>query len=222
MYDLSHTKALGCPDALRKGDIYTHTFHGFEKPIISLSPPPPAIDVAVINARKRGVVFDVGHGQGSFSWTVAEICSAQGFWPDTISTDLHTGNVHGPAYDLPTVMTKMLHLGMPLYDVIKAATATPASVIGRERESGSLAVGRLADVAVLKLVDCDVSLEDCQSQMRRVQKRLLPVAVWRKGRKVDVSQPASFPSINEAHLRERAKDWQRLVVRDAEKPVYAQ
>lgn len=153
---------------------------------------------------------------------MAEICAAQGFWPDTISTDLHTGNICGPAYDLPTVMTKMLHLGMPLYDVVKATTATPASAMRRERESGSLAVGRPADVAVLKLVDCDMSLEDCQSQTRRVRRRLLPVAVWRKGRQVDVSQPASLPTTDEAHLRERAKDWQRLVVRDEEKPVYAQ
>lgn len=204
-----------------KGDIYTHTFHGFQKPIVNLCPCPPAVDAAVVKARKRGVVFDVGHGQGSFSWTVAEICAAQGFWPDTISTDLHTGNIRGPAYDLPTVMTKMLHLGMPLYDVIKAATATPATVIGREQEIGSLAVGRLADVTVMELVDCDVSLEDCQSQMRRVRKRFIPFAVWRKGCKVDVEQPASLPNTNEAHLGEQAKEWERLVVRDEEKPVYA-
>ena len=67
-----------------------------------------------------------GHGQGSFNWTVAEVCAGQDFLPDTI---LHSGNIHGPAYDLPMVMSKFLHLGMPLYDIIKAVTVMPTTVI---------------------------------------------------------------------------------------------
>jgi dihydroorotase len=111
------------------------------------------------------VLFDVGHGQGSFGWTVAEICAQYNFYPDTISTDLHTGNHVGPAYDLPTVMSKFLHLGMPLTEVIRAVTSTPAKAIGWESKIGSLTPGKEADVTVLKLVEGPIELEDCQSQV---------------------------------------------------------
>lgn len=82
----------------------------------------------------------MGHGQGSFSWTVAEICAKEGFWPDIISSDLHVESVHGPAYDLLTVMSKMLHVGMPLIDIIKSVTMTPAAAIGRSDLIGSLSL----------------------------------------------------------------------------------
>ena len=103
---------LTCPGSLRHGDIYTHSLHGFSSRIIS--PLTGHIHSDVHDARKRGVLFDVGHGCGSFSWTVAENCAKEGFWPDIISSDLHVESVDGPAYDLLTVMTKMLHVGMPL------------------------------------------------------------------------------------------------------------
>lgn len=70
---------------------------------------------------------------GSFSWKVAEKCVAQGFWPDIISTDLHTGSILGPSYDLPCIMTKMLHVGMPLDEILTAVTSTPARAIGNDR-----------------------------------------------------------------------------------------
>ena len=100
---------LGCPRDLRQGDLYTHTFHPYRSCIVD--PDTLTIYSDVIEAKKRGVLFDVGHGQGSFGWTVAEICARNQFYPDTISTDLHSGNHIGPAYDLPTVMSKFLHLG---------------------------------------------------------------------------------------------------------------
>ena len=215
------TALLGCPGSLQPGDIYTHTFHAYRTSIINPLPKPPTIDDAVVSAKKRGVIFDVGHGQGSFSWTVAEMCAAQGFWPDTISSDMHAGNVRGPAYDLTTVMTKLLHVGMPLYNVIKAVTSTPASAIRRGHEIGSLAVGRLADITVLDLVDCDLPIEDCQSQMRRVKQYLSPVAVWRKGCAVDVTHSAVVPNDSEAYLSAQAKNWARLVVRDSQRPLHA-
>ena len=77
---------------------------------------------------------------GSFGWSLAEACVKEGFWPDLISTDLHTESMEGPAYDLPTVMTKLLHLGMPLNDVIAAVTSSPAAAIGKSEEIGSLKV----------------------------------------------------------------------------------
>ena len=94
---------------MRPGDIYTHTYHAYPSSIIDVTTRSVWSDV--ISAHSRGVYFDVGHGQGSFSWTVAEIAAKQGFWPDMLGTDLHIGNYNGPAYDLPTVMSKFLHLG---------------------------------------------------------------------------------------------------------------
>lgn len=101
---------LGCPRDLRPGDLYTHTFHPYRSCIVDEET--LAIYPDVNRAKERGVLFDVGHGQGSFGWTVAEICARSNFYPDTISTDLHTGNHRGPVYDLPTVMSKFLHLGL--------------------------------------------------------------------------------------------------------------
>jgi hypothetical protein len=81
----------------------------------------------------------------------AEVCAAEGFWPDVISTDLHTGGAEGPTYDLPTTMTRFLHLGMSLSQVVAASTAAPAAAIGWADRIGSLGVGRAADITVLHL-----------------------------------------------------------------------
>ena len=109
MSTLSLEKVLS---SMRPGDIYTHTYSawaGQGESIVDRQA--RTVNPSVIKARKRGVIFDVGHGQGSFDWEVAEICALCGFYPDTISTDLHSGNVDGAAKDLPWVMSKFLHLG---------------------------------------------------------------------------------------------------------------
>ena len=123
----------------------------------------------------------MAHGYGSFSWTVAEICAKEGFWPDIISSDLHKESVDGTAYNLLTVMTKMLHVGMPLIDVIKAVTITPAAVIGRSNVIGSLSSGYATDITVVRTEDVDIDLEDCNAQLRRIKQRFVPVAVWKDG-----------------------------------------
>ena len=110
----------------------------------------------------------MGHGAGSFSWTVAEICAREGFWPDIISSDLHVESVESPAYDLLTVMTKMLHVGMPLNDVIKAVTVTPAIAFRRGNAIGSLNVNHAADITVLHFEEFDMDLEDCNAQLNGV------------------------------------------------------
>lgn len=102
------------------------------------------------DARTRGVLMDVGHGAGSFHWEIARQLCSQGYWPDTISTDVHTGSINGPAYDMPTTMSKFLHLGMPLDEAVRASTIRPAQAIGWNDRIGSLEVGRTADVAVLE------------------------------------------------------------------------
>ena len=118
---------------------------------------------------------------GAFSWTVAEICAARNFWPDAVSTDMHSLTCEGPGYDLPTVMSKLLHVGMPLIEVVRASTVNAAAAIGWQDRVGTLGVGREADVAVLSLNEVDAELEDCQGQTRRVSRRLAADAVWRAG-----------------------------------------
>jgi dihydroorotase len=120
----------------------------------------------VHDAKKRGVKFCCGHGQGAFSWTVAEIALSEGLYPDSISTDLHMGCINGPAYDQPTVMTKFLMLGMPLANVIHASTLGAAETIGWGDTIGTLGVGRAADIALFSLSPIDCMLEDVTGQLR--------------------------------------------------------
>jgi dihydroorotase len=99
-------------------------------------------------ARERGVIFDVGHGSGSFGFETAKRTLDQGFWPDVISSDVHVDCIDGPAHDVLVTMSKFLCLGMPLLEVVRAATATPARVIGHP-ELGTLAPGSAGDATLL-------------------------------------------------------------------------
>lgn len=209
---------LSCPGDLAAGDLYTHTFHGYPSSI--LDPKTWTIPDTVWEAKNRGVLFDVGHGQGSFNWTVLEKCAAAGFWPDTISTDLHCDNLQGPAYDLPTVMTKLLHVGMPFVEVVRAVTVTPARALGISDRVGILAPGREADITILKLESCDVWLEDSAGQRRRVQQRVVPVAVFKGGELFQTCQPPS-PWPNEEKAKYLASQWHRQVARDLEMPKFS-
>ena len=131
---------------LRAGDIYTHCYSPFRGELL----PDGTVNPAMRNGRKRGVLFDVGHGGGSFFWNVAVPATKQGFWPDTISTDLHVGSMNGGMKDLANVMSKIMVLGMPLKDVVAAATWRAAQTI-RHPELGHLSEGATADVAVFRL-----------------------------------------------------------------------
>ena len=132
---------------LRPGDILTHMYAHVRgrMPVVNAQ---GQVEPFVIAARKRGVIFDVGHGGGSFLFRQAVPATTQGFYPDVISTDLHIGSMNGGMKDILNVMSKMLNLGMPLQDVIKANTSRAAEVIKRT-ELGHLGVGAEADVAVL-------------------------------------------------------------------------
>jgi dihydroorotase len=131
---------------LRPGDIYTHTYLA-RVPMLDAS---GRIRSYLFDAQKRGIVFDVGHGSGSFVYSQAAPATAQGFWPDTISTDLHGSSMVGGMKEMANVMSKLLDLGMSLPDVIARSTWKPAQVIKRP-ELGHLSVGATADVAVLRL-----------------------------------------------------------------------
>ncbi|KAK3751644.1 hypothetical protein QZH41_020129 [Actinostola sp. cb2023] len=200
---------MSCPGSLCKGDIFTHAFHAHPRSIIN--PEKKTIHPSVHKARNGGVLFDVGHGYGSFSWTVAELCAKDHFWPDTISTDLHNENVPGPAYDLPMTMTKLLHIGMPLYDVIKAVTMAPALAIAWQDKIGSLSPNRMADVTILRVDDTSLDIEDCQGQLRTVHKCIVPVAVWKDGVRYEIRKPDPIPGHNTARL---IKNLDKLIIKD--------
>lgn len=146
-----HTPPLSLDELLNKrlrpGDILTHAYAHVRGryPIVNEH---GRVEPYVIAARKRGVLFDVGHGGGSFLWRQAVPATRQGFFPDVISTDLHTGSMNAGMKDILNVMSKLLNLGMPLTDVIRANTAKAAAVIKRD-DLGHLGVGTEADVAVL-------------------------------------------------------------------------
>jgi dihydroorotase len=111
-------------------------------------------------ARQRGVIFDLGHGAASFWFRNAAPAIEQGFIPDTISTDLHMGNVNGPVVDLITTMSKVLAMGVPLEEVIRRTTINPAKVI-RRPDLGTLTVGQVADIAVIQLLKGQFGYTDC-------------------------------------------------------------
>jgi len=148
-----HTPPLSLEDLLMKhlrpGDILTHTYAHVAGRI-------PIVDEQgklrpfVLEARKRGIIFDAGHGGGSFLFRQAVPATKQGFYPDVISTDLHIGSMNSGMKDILNTMSKFLNLGMPLADVIKANTSKAADVIKRP-DLGSLSVGAEADVAVLNV-----------------------------------------------------------------------
>lgn len=133
---------------LRPGDISTHMFRG----------PVPYVNEKgelypyLVEARKRGVKFDVGHGGGSFVLRSAAGALKNGFYPDTISSDLHTGSMNGAFMDMPALMSKLMALGLPLKEAIRASTSTPAELI-KHPELGHLSVGAIADVALLRVME---------------------------------------------------------------------
>jgi dihydroorotase len=162
---------------LRPGDVLTHCFHGRGNGMIAETVVPEASE-----ARRRGVVFDVGHGCGSFSWDTARRAFEHDFYPDTISTDLHRYSVSEPlCITLPQVMSKMLCIGMSLEDVVLKTTAAPARVLRREREIGTLAPGAQADVLVFDVEPGYFSFTDTHLVVRSGSTRIVPNLVIKKG-----------------------------------------
>ncbi len=175
---------------LRPGDVVTHAFTGWRPGIVTDA---GRVVAAAREARDRGVRFDVGHGAGSFTWPVAEAALADGFRPDTISSDIHRFNVAGPVHDLATTLSKFLLLGLPLDEVIAMATTAPAAALGRDPGPGTLAVGAEADVTVLRLEDGRFELTDSAGATREARQRLVPVAVIRAGRQQPILPLATVP-----------------------------
>jgi dihydroorotase len=164
---------------MRGGDMLTHCFHGLSHGILDED---GKIRRSVHEAMERGVIFDVGHGRGSFSWQVAERALRQGVQPQTISSDLHAYNVNGPAFDLATTVSKFLHLGMSLEDALRKVTATPAQTLGMADRIGTLRVGAWGDAVAFELREGEFPLEDSHGEVRTGRRRLVPKTVVRGGR----------------------------------------
>src|SRR5258708_18100774 len=136
-------------DVLRPGDIHTHMFNDRQLELVDRFT--GKVQPYMLEARSRGVLLDLGHGAGSFLWPVASKAMTQGFYPDTISTDLHAESILRQQSDMPNCMSKMMLLGMSLSDAVLRSTVNPAKAIKRYPELGTLGVGRGADIAVLEL-----------------------------------------------------------------------
>ena len=148
---------------LRPGDIFTHTYSYGPNQRETVVDESGKVKSFVFTAQQRGIVFDVGHGGGAFSWRQAVPAVAQGFVADVISTDLHTQSMNAGMKDLNNVMSKFLAMGQTLQDVILRTTWNPAQVIGRE-ELGNLSVGSAADIAVLSIRNGDFGYVDVRGK----------------------------------------------------------
>jgi predicted amidohydrolase len=165
---------------MRPGDIHTHMFNDRQIELIDRFT--GKVQPWMLAARERGVLFDVGHGGGSFLWPVATPAVAQGFLPDTISTDLHSESVRIQQSNMPNVMSKLMFLGMSLEDVLVRSTVNPAKEIGRYPELGTLGVGRVADIAVLEAETGVFAFKDSWPAKRLGTKRLENVLTVRAGK----------------------------------------
>ena len=167
---------------MKKGDVITHLYHDIRiEQHDGLLNEDGKVQPEFFDAVKRGVIMDVGHGAKSFRWPVAEKGIEQGIRPDTISTDLHVGSFNGPVYDLPTTMSKFLHLGLSLEEVIRASTTKPAEVLGKQDMIGTLKIGACGDITVLKLKEGRFPLVDVKGEGRICRQRLIAVKVIRNG-----------------------------------------
>jgi dihydroorotase len=164
-------------DELRPGDIVTHCATPASMALVRDG---RVLDAA-LRAVRRGVVLDLGHGSGGFSFAAAEALLQAGAGPAVISSDAHQLSVNGPMFDLPTCLTKLLALGMPLEATIEAATTTPSALIGAAGELGTLTPGACADVALLALEDGPFPIYDVLEQRRDAAHRLRAVRTFVAG-----------------------------------------
>jgi len=153
---------------LRRGDILTHCFRPFPNAPVQGD---GRIREEILEARRRGVVFDIGHGSGSFGFRTAEAMLAAGFLPDVISSDVHTLSINGPAFDQLVTMSKFLCLGMGLADVVRAGTAAPAAALGRS-DIGTLAIGAVGDATLLELAEGEIDYRDVRGETRKGRQQL--------------------------------------------------
>src|SRR5579864_3885543 len=172
------------PDILAEmapGDIITHCYHGRAHGIMGQEK--QFLLKEVVEAQRHGIVFDCAHGRNHFSFRMIEKALDQGFLPDTISTDLTmTSATYGPVWDLLTTMSKLLHFGMSLDDIVARATAAPAKILGYEGTVGTLKPGANADIALIERRNGNVDLKDSDGNIVTAKERLITRMTVKDGR----------------------------------------
>jgi dihydroorotase len=163
---------------LRPGDVLTHAFRPFPNAPCTAQ---GTVKQIVLQARERGVLFDIGHGRGSFAFKTARAMLANGFYPDTISSDVHILCINGPAYDQVTTMSKFLCMGMPFPDVVAASTVNAAMAL-RRPELGSLKPGSVGDATLLSIKEGKFDYEDVVGEHLIGDRRILSEGVVVGGR----------------------------------------
>jgi len=153
---------------LRKGDVLTHCFRPFPN---SPAAPEGGVREDIVAAREREVIFDIGHGQGSFGFGTARAMLAAGFLPDVISSDVHSLSIDGPAFDLLHTLSKFLVLGVPLPQVIKAGTLAPAAAIKRP-EHGTFKPGSVGDATLISIEEGEFIYHDVLAEPLKGNKKL--------------------------------------------------
>src|SRR5712691_6327713 len=164
---------------LRRGDVLTHCFRPFPSAPVRGD---GRIREEVLAARERGVIFDIGHGGGSFGFRTAELMLEAGFLPDVISSDVHTLSINGPAFDQLVTMSKFLMLGVELGAVVRVSTGAPSAALGRG-DLGHLAVGAVGDASILELVEGEFDFRDVLGESRRGRQRLVVSGLVVAGRR---------------------------------------
>ncbi len=185
----SHSPLRDILALLKKGDVITHSFRGGDGGILDDR---GRVMPEVHSTIARGVNLDIGHGAGSFSFDTAEKALAQDLLPGTISSDVHQFNVNGPVYDLATTLSKFLHLGLTLEQVIERVTTNPSRVFGRLNGLGTLRQGAEADLAVFSLDEGDFEFVDALGAKRMGHRKLRPVATVKAGK---IYGSASIPVV---------------------------
>jgi dihydroorotase len=176
-------------DLLRPGDVLTHAYSGAGNNTVADG---KVLDAALA-AKKRGVLIDVGHGGGSFDYTVCEAALQQGFTPDIISSDIHAYSANTPGKPfLPWVMSKFLGLGMSLEEVVSRATIAPATAIGRIPKLGTLQIGAPADISIMEVVEGPVEFVDTRRNQRKAERYIKPVQAVKAGRPFGPPYPQPF------------------------------
>jgi dihydroorotase len=172
------------PDILAEmipGDIITHCYHGRAHGIMGQEK--QLVLKEVVEAQRYGIIFDCAHGRNHFSFTMIEKALDQGFLPDTISTDLtFTSATKGPVWDLTTTMSKLLHFGMKLDDIVARATAAPAKILGYAGTVGTLRPGANADIALIERRNGNVDLTDSDGNTVTAKERLITRMTLKDGR----------------------------------------
>lgn len=163
---------------LRQGDVYTHFLHAHQHGSLDAN---GKLLPVVLEARQRGVLFDVAQGRSHLSWDVAEKCLAQGFLPDTLSTDLTRTTAAGPVYDLPTMVSKFMALGIEMDKAIQMVTSNAARVFDYGAQIGTLKPGSEADISLFEVREGKFDFEDSDGKKRSGKQKLVSTAVVRHG-----------------------------------------